>query len=31
MYAAAKIYHAGVLMFGKRPSLVELVRWLRYT
>jgi ABC-2 type transport system permease protein len=31
MNASAKIYRIGVLMYGKRPSLVELVRWLRYT
>jgi ABC-2 type transport system permease protein len=28
--AAAKIYRVGVLMYGKRPDLGELVRWLRY-
>ena len=28
--AAAKIYRMGVLMYGKRPSLPELLRWLRY-
>ena len=28
--AAAKIYRVGVLMYGKRPSLGELFRWLRY-
>lgn len=28
--AAAKIYRVGVLMYGKRPSLRELYRWLRY-
>src|SRR5262249_39924312 len=28
--AAAKIYRVGVLMYGKRPGLSELLRWLRY-
>ena len=28
---AAKIYRVGILMYGKRPSLMELLRWLRYT
>ena len=28
--AAAKIYRTGVLMYGKRPGLRELIRWLRY-
>jgi ABC-2 type transport system permease protein len=28
---SAKIYRVGVLMYGKRPSLVELLRWFRYT
>ncbi|HKS82272.1 MAG TPA: ABC transporter permease [Candidatus Acidoferrales bacterium] len=31
IYASAKIYRIGVLMYGKRPSVVEMVRWLRYT
>ena len=29
MWAAAKIYHIGVLSTGKRPTLKELARWLR--
>jgi len=31
VYFAARIYRVGVLMYGKRPSLVELARWLRYS
>jgi ABC-2 type transport system permease protein len=31
MYASAKVYRIGVLMYGKRPTLPELVRWVRYT
>ncbi len=31
VYGAAKIYRVGVLMYGKRPSLVEVLRWLRYS
>ncbi|HUS31199.1 MAG TPA: ABC transporter permease [Kofleriaceae bacterium] len=27
---AAKIYRVGILMYGKRPSLAELFRWIRY-
>jgi ABC-2 type transport system permease protein len=28
---SARIYRVGILMYGKRPSLTELLRWLRYT
>jgi len=28
--AAAKIYRVGILMYGKRPGLREVIRWLRY-
>jgi ABC-2 type transport system permease protein len=31
VFVAGKIYRVGILMYGKRPSLVELFRWLRYT
>jgi len=31
VYVSAKIYRVGILMYGKRPSVVELLRWLRYT
>jgi ABC-2 type transport system permease protein len=27
---AAKIYRVGILMYGKRPSLSEVIRWIRY-
>jgi ABC-2 type transport system permease protein len=30
-WLAAKIYRVGILMYGKRPSIAELGRWLRYT
>lgn len=29
LWAAAKIYHIGVLSTGKRPTMKELMRWLR--
>ena len=31
VYGSAKIYRVGILMYGKRPTLPELVRWLRYS
>jgi len=30
MWASAKIFRTGVLMYGKPPSLRELLRWVRY-
>ena len=30
VWAAARIYRVGLLMYGKRPSFGELMRWIRY-
>ena len=30
VWLAARIYRVGLLMTGKRPSLRELIRWIRY-
>ncbi|HTG17102.1 MAG TPA: ABC transporter permease [Blastocatellia bacterium] len=30
VWLAARIYRIGILMYGKRPSIAELGRWLRY-
>ena len=31
IWVASRIYRVGILMYGKRPSLAELGRWLRYS
>ncbi|MGA7614815.1 MAG: ABC transporter permease [Thermoanaerobaculia bacterium] len=31
IWIVAKIYRVGILMYGKKPTIPELVRWLRYT
>jgi ABC-2 type transport system permease protein len=31
MWASAKIFRTGILMYGKPPSLRELLRWVRYS
>ena len=31
IWLAARIYRVGILMYGKRPSIAELGRWLRYS
>src|SRR5262245_41249585 len=31
IWVAAKIYRVGILIYGKKPGLGEIVRWLRYT
>jgi ABC-2 type transport system permease protein len=28
MWAAAKVFRTGVLMYGKRPGLAEIIRWV---
>jgi ABC-2 type transport system permease protein len=30
VWIAARIYRVGMLMYGKRPTLREVGRWLRY-
>ena len=30
-WIGSKIYRVGILMYGKRPNLPELIKWLRYT
>ena len=30
-WASAKIFRVGVLMYGKPPSLLGLIKWMRYT
>ena len=30
VWLAAKIYRVGIFMYGKKPTLKELVKWMRY-
>lgn len=30
VWIAAKIYRVGILMYGKKPTLKEMIKWLRY-
>lgn len=30
VWFASKIYHIGILMYGKKPSYKELLKWLKY-
>lgn len=30
LWAVAKIYRVGILMYGKKPSLKEALKWIRY-
>lgn len=29
-WLSAKIYRVGILMYGKKPSIKEMIKWLRY-
>ncbi len=31
LWIASRIYRVGVLMYGKKPNLPEILRWLRYS
>jgi ABC-2 type transport system permease protein len=31
IWFASRIYRVGVLMYGKRPTVSELLRWLKYS
>ena len=30
VWGASKIYRVGIFMYGKKPSLKELFKWIRY-
>ena len=30
IWVAARVYRVGILMYGKKPSLPEIWRWIRY-
>lgn len=30
IWVSAKIYRVGILMYGKKPSLKEIIKWLKY-
>jgi ABC-2 type transport system permease protein len=31
LWVASRIYRVGILMYGKKPSLSEILRWLKYS
>ena len=31
LYVTSKIYRVGILMYGKKPNLPEILRWVRYS
>ncbi len=30
IWLSAKIYRVGIFMYGKKPTIAELIRWARY-
>ena len=30
VWVSSRIYRVGILMYGKRPNLAEILKWLRY-
>ena len=30
IWAGGKIYRVGILMYGKKPSMKEIIKWMRY-
>ena len=31
LYITSKIYRVGILMYGKKPNLPEILRWVKYS
>lgn len=30
IWCSARIYRVGILMYGKKPSIKEMIKWMRY-
>ena len=31
LWVSSRIYRVGILMYGKKPNLPEILRWLKYS
>jgi ABC-2 type transport system permease protein len=31
IWVTSRIYRVGILMYGKRPNIPEIMRWLKYS
>jgi ABC-2 type transport system permease protein len=31
VWVAARVYRVGILMYGKKPTFPELLKWVRHT